>query len=289
MSIFDANGNAYNNKGERVNKICKKCGSRVGIFIVGEPIFKCTNKDCNKEYGVVKFKSRKNGSKSKETKNSSDDIQTESGDVDKIDTIIFDLGSVLVHDTIKENVSKTKLPYSYIKELAYVYFSNIDDIAESLTMDQFCDYYRDKLRPQLKKYANEAVELFSSSTEPFDYTLDLLKSLKKKGYKLYYLSNWGKASFDLCKEKGVFDFLKLFDGGVVSYQIGIRKPNKEIYTYLLKKYKLTPENCLFYDDKKENVDEANKLKIHGNVFSYKDHTENMIFNLPEISPVINEN
>lgn len=43
-----------NSKGEKVPKECKKCGSKVEVFLCGEPIFKCTNKECGKVYGVVK-------------------------------------------------------------------------------------------------------------------------------------------------------------------------------------------------------------------------------------------
>ena len=44
-----------NDKGQEVPKICPKCGSKVGVFIKGEPVFLCTNKDCNKFFGVVPF------------------------------------------------------------------------------------------------------------------------------------------------------------------------------------------------------------------------------------------
>ena len=44
-----------NDKSEKVSKKCDKCGSKVGVFLSGEPIYRCTNKECNKFYGVVKF------------------------------------------------------------------------------------------------------------------------------------------------------------------------------------------------------------------------------------------
>lgn len=44
-----------NDKGEKVPKKCDKCGSKVGVFLQGEPLYKCINKECNKVYGVVKF------------------------------------------------------------------------------------------------------------------------------------------------------------------------------------------------------------------------------------------
>ena len=43
----------YNDKGEKVPKKCPKCGSDIGIFLKGEPVFLCKNKDCRKFFGVV--------------------------------------------------------------------------------------------------------------------------------------------------------------------------------------------------------------------------------------------
>ena len=45
-----------NDKGEEVPKICPKCGAEVKIFIKGEPVYLCSNKDCNKFFGVVPFR-----------------------------------------------------------------------------------------------------------------------------------------------------------------------------------------------------------------------------------------
>lgn len=44
-----------NDKGEEVPKTCPKCGSKVGVFLRGEPVFLCSNKDCEKYFGTVPF------------------------------------------------------------------------------------------------------------------------------------------------------------------------------------------------------------------------------------------
>lgn len=49
--------NAVNDKGEKVPEICPKCGSKVAVFIQGEPVYLCTN--CKKYFGVVPFHSNK--------------------------------------------------------------------------------------------------------------------------------------------------------------------------------------------------------------------------------------
>lgn len=45
-----------NDKGEKVPKTCPKCGSKIGVFFRGEPVFLCSNKDCAKYFGTVPFK-----------------------------------------------------------------------------------------------------------------------------------------------------------------------------------------------------------------------------------------
>ena len=65
-----------------------------------------------------------------------------------------------------------------------------------------------------------------------------MKKLKQDGYKIYYLSNWGKWHFEKMVDIGVIDFLDLFDGGIVSYQVNMSKPDPKIYKALLNKYKI---------------------------------------------------
>ena len=45
-----------NDKGEKVPEVCPKCGSKIGVFLRGEPVYLCTNKECEKFFGVVPFK-----------------------------------------------------------------------------------------------------------------------------------------------------------------------------------------------------------------------------------------
>ena len=57
------------------------------------------------------------------------------------------------------------------------------------------------------------------------------------------------------------------DGGVFSYQEHVIKPDERIYQILLERYALLPEETLFLDDNAENIAAAQKLGIHGIVFT----------------------
>ena len=60
----------------------------------------------------------------------------------------------------------------------------------------------------------------------------------------------------------------------LSHEIQLRKPNADIYEFVLKENNLKPEECLFIDDTKENTDTANKLGIH--TWNIDETTEDII-------------
>ncbi len=78
--------------------------------------------------------------------------------------------------------------------------------------------------------------------------------LKENGFRIYILSNYSRELFE--KHTRNASFLKLLDGGIVSCQVHITKPDKRIYQTLLERYGLKAEECIFFDDREENVEAA---------------------------------
>lgn len=91
-----------------------------------------------------------------------------------------------------------------------------------------------------------------------DDTVQLLKRLKKRGYRLYYLSNIPTDVLDLISQR---KFWRLFDGGIASCEIGVNKPDPRIFQALLYKYGLAAQETLFLDDNRENALAAYQLGI----------------------------
>lgn len=74
-------------------------------------------------------------------------------------------------------------------------------------------------------------------------------------------SNWDAVSFYKFAliHKEIFN---LFEGRIEISGINhLLKPNIQVYTALLKKYSLTPENCIFIDDQEVNVQAAQAVGI----------------------------
>ena len=89
---------------------------------------------------------------------------------------------------------------------------------------------------------------------------ELVRRLKNHGYSVYYLSNIPEDVLALLKERGVLD---RFDGGVASCEVHINKPDPRIYQALLDKYGLKASECVFIDDRLENVQAAFALGFAG--------------------------
>ncbi len=106
-------------------------------------------------------------------------------------------------------------------------------------------------------------ELFVASRKPIQQTVALLKSLKKKGYPLYVLSNWDKESFEKMLETYP-EIFKLFDGYIVSGIVHLAKPDPRIYKELERQF--PHAEYIFIDDQKDNLATArecgwNALKV----------------------------
>lgn len=97
------------------------------------------------------------------------------------------------------------------------------------------------------------------------HRLDFLKQLKEEGrYRLLLLSNTNDLHIDfVTKHIAFFDeFQECFEAFYLSQQMAMRKPEPEIFQYVLKTHDLKPEEVLFIDDTKANTDAAEDLGLH---------------------------
>ena len=98
---------------------------------------------------------------------------------------------------------------------------------------------------------------------PVEGAWEFMSFVKEKGYGLYVLSNAAIEFYQYFPRQIDMDF---FDGIVVSGEVHMLKPEREIYRYLLESYHLSPQECLFIDDREDNVKGGEKEGIKGIVF-----------------------
>lgn len=89
---------------------------------------------------------------------------------------------------------------------------------------------------------------------------------KEAGDKVYILSNWDSASFQLLK-KLCPDIFGMFDGIMISGEVGLAKPDIRMYQLFLKTFNLDPADTIFIDDQIDNIKAAQKAGIYGIVYT----------------------
>ena len=180
-----------------------------------------------------------------------------------IKNIVFDLGNVLISFKPAEYFEKKNYPAA-IKAtiLSDIFGSNewlMLDNGEITTVEAIDGISKTS---SLKK--EEIAHIFNLRTDlmfPLDPNVRILPELKKKAFKLYYLSNFPIDIFD--EVKSGYYFFKHFDGGLISAEAKFSKPDRRIYKILAERYSLVPEECLYIDDLEVNVTSAENFGMKG--------------------------
>ena len=173
----------------------------------------------------------------------------------KIETIIFDLGGVLVDWNPK-----------------YVYNEVFEGDTEKVDwfLNNICTSYWNIQQDAGKLMSVATEELVAKYPECEDWirlfydrwedmlkgdipeTVAILKNLKASNkYRIYALTNWSAETFHIALER--FDFLQLFEGILVSGAEKMIKPNKDIYELCLNRFNINPQKAIFIDDNEANV------------------------------------
>ncbi len=182
----------------------------------------------------------------------------------KYKNIIFDFGNVLAlfnEQKVIGHYCNSSKDYSLMKNAVFYDWDSLD----AGLIDY--DVYMDHVKENLPVYLHPAILDFSKTwyqhLAPLTETWDLVHELKKRGYALYILSN---ASTYFAENSSFFEITKDFDGIVFSAPLKMAKPAPDIYQYLFRTFHLLPEECLFLDDRKENIQTGRELGMDGMVF-----------------------
>ncbi|MBO6137733.1 MAG: HAD family phosphatase [Lachnospiraceae bacterium] len=121
-----------------------------------------------------------------------------------------------------------------------------------------------KIRPDYEKEIREFYEKSPQALQLADYAKDWIKSVKAKGCRALYLSNYSEHVIE--GNYSALGFLHLMDGGVFSCYVHKIKPNSDIYECICEKYGLDKRDCIFIDDHEANVQGALDFGMNGVLF-----------------------
>ena len=108
----------------------------------------------------------------------------------------------------------------------------------------------------------EAHFTISTNHHPNAELFSYAQQLKAAGYKLGMISNVGSELTNYLPQQ----YVGLFDAVTLSYQVGVIKPDPEIYQHCLTTLGLPAEQCVFIDDRDYNVAGANAVGMEGIVY-----------------------
>lgn len=190
-----------------------------------------------------------------------------------IRNIVFDIGNVLTDFRWKEFLQDKGFDEEMVRRIAAAsvltpLWNEIDRGVwdEEKLMEEFI-----RLDPGIERELRLAYGSVQGMVTKRGYAIPWIESLKERGYRTYYLSNFSHKAYVDCID--ALDFLPHMDGGILSYREKVVKPDREIYQRLLARYGLKAEESVFLDDTPANVEAARALGFSGICFVTKEQAE----------------
>lgn len=193
-----------------------------------------------------------------------------------IDTVIFDIGNVLVNFAWRDFLKMRGVSDEDFEKVADATVRSSDWSEYDrgiLSYSEIIDLYVQN-DPSMEEQIRHTFTDLKGLITKRNYAVGWIKQLKAKGIKVLYLSNYSE--FAERDNPEAIDFLKYMDGGILSYKDKVIKPDPAIYRLLIKRYDLIPQNCVFIDDTKINLDAAEKFGIKTILFTDIDYVKSSL-------------
>lgn len=191
-----------------------------------------------------------------------------------IKNVVFDLGFVLISFDWREIMTRAGIPAEEQDEVARAtvhseYWGELDRgvLSDEEILNGFIS-----IAPEHKENITKFFAEVPHSMPPYPYSDNWVKSVKERGYNIYVLSNFSENNFKYCEPK--YTFLDKVDGKIISYRYKCIKPEKEIYHILFDSFNLNPEECVFIDDREDNIEGAINEGMNGIVFRSYEQASN---------------
>ena len=177
--------------------------------------------------------------------------------------IILDMGNVLLEwnkDKILQGVSGSKKEYLMLDKA--IFQSGLWERLDfgTMTREELVLKVVSMIGKTYQQKVEEVIWNWPSYIDIYREVFPVLSELKKKGYRIFVLSNTSKVFYDLLEEQ-LSPIKELLDGFILSCDIKAIKPDLAMFKNILDKYQLDPTNCVFLDDIEDNTSAAQKLGI----------------------------
>jgi 2-haloacid dehalogenase len=189
-----------------------------------------------------------------------------------VDAVVFDLGGVLIswdpHPAIAKGVGHDQatrfladqafdfLGWNYQQDAGRSWQGGEDVAVTSHP------HWAGAIRAYRANFADSLVGAIEDSVQ-------ILRELHTAGIPLYGLTNWSEELFPVARDR--FDFLGLFEDIIVSGEVGVAKPDPEIFEILRKRIGHDLGACIFIDDSAANIEAAGRAGLDTILFTDTGH------------------
>lgn len=183
-----------------------------------------------------------------------------------IKNVIFDFGCVLVywsqHNLYDTHFGSKEKTDWFVDNICTWDWNNQTDLGKSFAesvAEKVAEY--PEWETEIRMYWERWEDMLNGEVPGMK---EWICELKNAGYKVYGLSNWSHETFPMVKDK--YEAFSMMDGIVMSGEELIAKPDLRIYKILLERYGLKAKECVFIDDRKENIIAGEQVGIRGIIF-----------------------
>lgn len=184
-----------------------------------------------------------------------------------IKNIVFDMGNVLLQFTPRLFIQRLGFFGEDEELLMNQVFRSLEwarmdrgSLTESQAAESICSRLPERFHPAVHSLTDQ----WDRPIVPVEGMYELIEELKQAGYGIYLLSN---ASFRQHDYWPLIPCSRFFDGTLISADVGLVKPQTEIYDRLFHDFDLKPEECFFVDDSPANIEGAFCCGMPGAVFN----------------------
>lgn len=180
-----------------------------------------------------------------------------------IDTIIFDIGKVLVDFCWEKMFHELGFNGDVFETIANATVRHQDwnEFDKGLVSTE---EIIDTFAAHAPEYRDEIAKIYDhpeNMLKLYGYAIPWIQELKARGYKVYILSNWSEPAYYACLDNAL-RFLDLVDGAVFSFQEHVIKPDKKIFEIICNRYDIDPAKAVFLDDNAGNIESAREFGLN---------------------------
>lgn len=183
-----------------------------------------------------------------------------------IKNIVFDMGNVVLSYNPQYIIEHFTQDKSIQEKLIHTIFQSLEWLMldkGTITKKEACEIMKNRVENSLHPLVEQVMNEWYLHMPQFKEVIQLSKELKEKGYNLYLLSNTSLSFYEYYQNVEAFHY---FNDVYVSAEHLLIKPDVAIFKDFCNTFNLNPTECLFIDDRQENINSALSIGMKGVCF-----------------------